>query len=215
MIFEQIEAGGDRNFGYLIGDEQSREGAIVDAAYAPERMLEEASRYDLRIGTIISTHSHKDHVAGNELLAERTAAPVLMHESTPYTCNIRVKDNERLAVGSVRLRFLHTPGHIPDHICVLAGDKLITGDLLFVGKIGGTGPHFPESNPRQQWESLQRVMEFDHDIEVWPGHDYGVKPSSTIGIEVATNPFLLCKSYEDFIYLKEHWPEYKKAHGIL
>ena len=67
MIFEQIEAGGDRNFGYLIGDEHSREGVIVDAAYAPERILEEASRHGLQVRHIISTHSHKDHVAGNEI----------------------------------------------------------------------------------------------------------------------------------------------------
>jgi hydroxyacylglutathione hydrolase len=214
VIFEQIEAGGDRNFGYLIGDEQAREGAIVDAAYAPERMLQEASRYDLRIRYIISTHSHQDHVAGNELLAERTAAPVLMHESTAHACDIRVKDNQKLAVGHLRLRFLHTPGHIPDHICVLVGDKLLTGDLLFVGKIGGTGAHFPLSDPHQQWKSLQRILGLDPAIEVWPGHDYGVKPSSTIGTEKATNPFLLCKSYEDFLYLKEHWAEYKKAHNI-
>ena len=214
MIFEQIEAGGDRNFGYLIGDERTRQGVIVDAAYAPERMLQEASRFELKIVYIISTHSHKDHVAGNDLLVERTAAPVVMHESTPQPCTVRVKDNDKLAVGDLRLRFLHTPGHIPDHLCILTDDKLITGDLLFVGKIGGTGPHFPLSDPRQQWESLQRLMRLYPAIEVWPGHDYGVKPSSTIGAEIAANPFLLCKSYEDFLYLKDHWAEYKKAHDI-
>ncbi|HWP83890.1 MAG TPA: MBL fold metallo-hydrolase [Terriglobia bacterium] len=214
MIFEQVEVGGDRNFGYLIGDEESREAAIVDAAYLPERMLQEASRYGLAVRWIISTHSHADHVAGNDYLVERTAAPVVMHESTSHRCAVRVADNEKLAVGRLRLRFLHTPGHIPDHVCVLVEDKLITGDLLFVGKIGGTGPHFPGSDPRQQWESLHRLMRLDPGIEVWPGHDYGVRPSSTIGEEIATNPFLLCKTYEDFLYLKEHWAEYKKAHGI-
>src|SRR5262245_33828496 len=112
MIFEQVETGGDRNFGYLIGDEHTRHGAIVDAAYAPERMVQEASRYDLTIKYIISTHSHKDHVAGNDLLAEHTGAPILMHESTPHPCSMRVKDNEKLALGHFHLRFLHTPGHI-------------------------------------------------------------------------------------------------------
>ena len=214
MIFEQVEVGGDRNFGYVIADEQTREAVIIDAAYMPERMLQEVARYGLSVRFIISTHSHKDHVAGNDYLIERTSAPVVMHESTAHPCTMRVKDNEKLAVGNLRLRFLHTPGHIPDHICVLAADKLVTGDLLFVGKIGGTGPHFPGSDPRQQWESLQRLTQLDHAIEVWPGHDYGVRPSSTIGNEMATNPFLLAKTYEDFVYLKDHWAEYKKAHGI-
>jgi glyoxylase-like metal-dependent hydrolase (beta-lactamase superfamily II) len=125
-----------------------------------------------------------------------------------------VKDNEELTLGSVKLRFLHTPGHIPDHVCVLAGNKLLTGDILFVGKIGGTGPRFPHSDPRHQWDSLQRLMTLDPQIEVWPGHDYGIQTSSTIGHEIATNPFLLTKTFEEFIHLKEHWAEYKKAHNI-
>jgi len=214
MIFEQVEVGGDRNFGYLIGDDQSRAAAIVDAAYMPERMLQEAARYGLTVRYLISSHSHKDHVAGNDFLIERTSAPVVMHESTTHPCTVRVKDNEKLPVGNLRLRFLHTPGHIPDHVCILAEDKLLTGDLLFVGKVGGTGAQFPGSDPRQQWDSLQRLMQLDHTIEVWPGHHYGVRPSSTIGNEIATNPFLLSKTYEDFLYLKDHWAEYKQAHGI-
>jgi glyoxylase-like metal-dependent hydrolase (beta-lactamase superfamily II) len=92
---------------------------------------------------------------------------------------------------------------------------LLTGDLLFVGKIGGTGPRFPGSDPRQQWESLQRLMRLDPAIEVWPGHDYGLTSSSTIGQEAAGNPFLLCKNLDEFLYLKDHWAEYKKEHNIV
>jgi glyoxylase-like metal-dependent hydrolase (beta-lactamase superfamily II) len=214
MIFEQIEVKGDRNFGYLIADELSRHAAIVDASYDPERMLARVEEHKLKVSFIISTHSHPDHVAGNRYLAVRTGAPELLHESTPHTCNLRVKDNDELKVGNLCLRFLHTPGHIPDHICVLTENKLLTGDILFVGKIGGTGPHFPASDPRQQWDSLQRLMRLDPSTEVWPGHNYGVRRWSTIGDEIATNPFLLSKTYDDFLYLKEHWAEYKKAHNI-
>ena len=214
MIFEQIRVDGDRNFGYVICDETTREGAIVDASYAPSRVLERAEKNGLKIKYVISTHSHPDHVAGNTYVVERTSAPDVLHESTPYPCSLRVKDNEELGVGNLKLRFLHTPGHIPDHVCVLINDKLLTGDILFVGKIGGTGPRFPLSDPRQQWESLHRLMLLDPKIEVWPGHDYGVRTSSTIRDEVLTNPFLLTKTFEEFIHLKEHWLEYKKAHNI-
>jgi glyoxylase-like metal-dependent hydrolase (beta-lactamase superfamily II) len=214
MIFEQIRVDGDRNFGYLIGDEDTKQAAIVDASYAPERVLERAERNGLEVKYVISTHSHPDHIAGNSYVAERTSAPEVLHESTPHSCTLRVKDNEHLAVGNLKLRFLHTPGHIPDHVCVLINNKLLTGDILFVGKIGGTGPHFPQSDPRQQWDSLHRLMLLDPKIEVWPGHDYGVRPSSTIRDEILTNPFLLTKSYEEFLHLKEHWAEYKKAHNI-
>jgi glyoxylase-like metal-dependent hydrolase (beta-lactamase superfamily II) len=214
MVFEQVRVNGDRNFGYLIGDMDSGEAAIVDGSYGPEFVLERARHHGFRVTYIISTHSHHDHVAGNAYLAAQTSAPEVLHESTPHPCNIRVKDNETLRVGGLVLQFLHTPGHIPDHMCVLVENKLLTGDILFVGKIGGTGPRFPESDPRQQWDSLHRLMRLDSNIEVWPGHDYGVRPSSTIGNEIATNPFLLTKTFEEFLYLKEHWAEYKKAHNI-
>ncbi len=214
MYFRQISANGDRNFAYLIGDKAMRQAAIVDASYAPERALAEAQSLDLAVRYVISTHSHKDHVAGNAYLLERTEAVEVMHESTPYPCRLRVKDQEELPLGNLRLRFLHTPGHIPDHICVLVEGKLLTGDILFVGKVGGTGPHFSGSDPREQWESLQRLMLLAPETEVWPGHDYGAMPSSTIGREIAANPFLLCQNFEEFLYLKEHWTEYKKAHNI-
>ena len=214
MIFEQIRAGGDRNFAYLIGDEATREAAIVDPSYAPELALELATRQGLSVRYVISTHSHPDHVDGNAYVLERTRASEVLYESSPHPSQVRVKDNGELSVGAINLRFLHTPGHIPDHVCVLFGEKLLTGDILFVGKVGGTGGHFVGSDPKQEWESLQRLMKLDASIEVWPGHDYGVAPSSTIGKEAATNPFLLCKNLEEFLYLKDHWAEYKKAHNI-
>ena len=214
MIFEQIRVDGDRNLAYLIGDGNSKRVAIVDASYAPERVLERVQHHGMELCYIISTHSHPDHVAGNGYLVERTAAPEVLHESTPHPCSVGVKDNDELRVGDLSLRFLHTPGHIPDHVCVLVENKLLTGDILFVGKVGGTGPHFPRSDPRQQWDSLHRLMHLDPYTEVWPGHDYGVQPSSTIGNEIATNPFLMTKTYEEFIHLKEHWAEFKKKYNI-
>jgi hydroxyacylglutathione hydrolase len=214
MIFEQIPVDGDRNFGYLIGDETSRKAAVVDASYAPERMLERAESNGLEVVYVISTHSHPDHIAGNSFLVERTAAREVLHESTPHPCSLRVKDDDVLQVGTLSLRFLHTPGHIPDHVCILLDNKLLTGDILFVGKVGGTGVHFPGSDPRQQWESLNRLIQLEGSTEVWPGHDYGVTSSSTIAREIATNPFLLVENYDGFVYLKEHWAEYKKAHNI-
>jgi hydroxyacylglutathione hydrolase len=214
MIFKQISVNGDRNFAYVIGDQASREAVIVDPSFKPELALEEARRHGLKVRYVISTHSHRDHVIGNAYIVEHANAVEVMHESTSHPCHVRITDNEELTVGALTLRFLHTPGHIPDHICVLVGGKLLTGDILFVGKVGGTGPHFPASDARQQWESLQRLMKLDPATEVWPGHDYGISPSSTIGKEAATNPFLFCKSVDEFLHLKEHWAEYKKLHGI-
>jgi glyoxylase-like metal-dependent hydrolase (beta-lactamase superfamily II) len=89
--------------------------------------------------------------------------------------------------------------------------KLISGDTLFVGKVGGTdlGP-----GARKEWESLQKLMRLPDPTEVWPGHNYGVAPTSTIGHEKKTNPFLLQPTFDAFIDLKANWLEYKKKHGI-
>ncbi len=214
MIFKQIPANGDRNFAYLLGDEGSRQGAIVDPSYAPELALAEAEHHQLSISYVISTHSHPDHVAGNKHVLLRTKAAEVLHESSSHPSDRRVKDDDELELGALNIRILHTPGHCPDHICLLVAGKLLTGDILFVGKVGGTGPHFPRSDPSQQWQSLKRLMALDPEVEVWPGHDYGTAPSSSIGKEIMSNPFLLCKSLEDFLYLKEHWAEYKKLHNI-
>src|ERR1700690_2816201 len=135
MIFEQIPADGDRNFAYLIGDDATREAAIVDPSYAPGRVLEHATRHGLSVRYVISTHSHPDHIAGNGYILERTKASEVLYEGSPHPSSLRVKDSEELAVGAIKLRFLHTPGHIPDHVCVLGSGKLLTGDVLFVGKV--------------------------------------------------------------------------------
>ena len=89
---------------------------------------------------------------------------------------------------------------------------LITGDLLFIGKVGGTKTH---EDARTEWASLQRVLETVPDeTTVWPGHDYGARPSSTIGFERRTNPFLLCPDVDAFLRLRTKWPDYKKRLGL-
>jgi glyoxylase-like metal-dependent hydrolase (beta-lactamase superfamily II) len=214
MIFEQIPAGGDRNFAYLLGDEESKQAAIIDASYDPRRALQAAQERGLAVRYVISTHSHPDHVAGNDQVVQATGAQEVMHSSAPRSSAVRVEDEQTIALGNLPLKFFHTPGHIPDHICVLADGHLITGDLLFVGKVGGTGAYFQGSDPLQQWNSLRRLMTFPHHTSVWPGHDYGVRPHSTIGDEIAGNPFLKCRSFEEFTHLKANWAEYKKLHNI-
>src|SRR4029077_15005851 len=134
MIFEQIRVDGDRNFAYVIGDEGTGEGAIVDASYAPERPLERAQHHGLKVKYVISTHSHPDHVVGNAHVVERTSAPEVLHESTPHPATLRVKDNEELSVAKLQLRFLRAPGHIPYHVCVVVHRKLLSGHIRCAAK---------------------------------------------------------------------------------
>ncbi len=208
MIFEQIRTGGDRNFAYLVGDGKTNRAAVVDPSNVPALVLERAKEHGLEVKYLINTHGHYDHTDGNSHVRSKTGAELV-------ACG--AADGETFSLGDVELKIIHTPGHTTDGICILVSapgesGKLMTGDTLFVGKVGGTGYG---DDARAEYDSLHdKLMTLPDETEVWPGHDYGVAPSSTIGNEKATNPFILRESFEDFVDLKRNWPAYKQEHGI-
>jgi hydroxyacylglutathione hydrolase len=212
LIFEQIRAGGDRNFGYLLGDRDAGQGVLIDPSYSPEVFVERSQAQGLTITHIINTHSHPDHTNGNERAGELTGAALAAHPSLRPT--VVLHDGQVMSVGSLRLTAYHVPGHCIDHIVLYESVHrlLITGDLLFVGKVGGTQT---DEDARTEWRSLQRILAVIPDeATVWPGHDYGVRPSSTIGLERATNPFLLCADEAAFLRIKLDWPQVKQRLGL-
>ena len=215
LIFEQIRAGGDRNFGYLIGDRDTKQGVLIDPSNSPEAFVQRAKDQGLTVTHVINTHGHSDHTNGNARAAELTAAPVAAFaDSLLVSPDLGLHDEQELQVGGLRLQFLHVPGHCPDHLVVYEPSwrVLITGDLLFVGKVGGTAS---DEDARVEWASLRRLLDrLPDDATVWPGHDYGVRPSSTIGLERATNPFLRCPDLVAFIALKRDWPSVKRELGL-
>ena len=214
FIFEQIQTGGDRNFAYLIGDREAGEGVLVDPSYDPDAVVERSRVQGLTVTHVINTHGHPDHINGNERALELTGARLAAYRDAESRPEVALDDGDELKVGSITMRFLHTPGHCPDHLVIhLPGQSTaITGDLLFVGKIGGTAS---EELALLEYESLQRVLrELPPETTVWPGHDYGCRPSSTIDLELATNPFLLAGSREEFLRLKSDWGEFKVRHGL-
>ena len=212
MIFEQIAVGGDRNFGYLLGEEESKKALLVDPSYNQEKVLSLVSKHGLEVVYVANTHGHYDHSQLSGQIGEATGAQVVCHKSAASGAQLGVEDGDELAVGSLRVKILHTPGHTVDSICLLAEQKLLTGDTLFVGKVGGTDLG---AQARAEYESLfGKLLKLDDEVEVWPGHDYGLRPSSTIGEERRENPFLLCRSFEEFVELKRNWTQYKREHGI-
>ena len=214
LIFEQIRTGGDRNFGYLLGDRDAGVGVLIDPSYAPEVMVERARAQGLRITHIINTHGHPDHVNGNEEAVALTGAAVAAHRDCPVRPSVPLESSSVLGVGSLSLEFEHVPGHCPDHLVVYETTHrlLVTGDILFVGKVGGTSK---DEDARIEWLSLQRILDrFPADATVWPGHDYGARPSSTLAMERDSNPFLLCSDVDAFLQLKRDWPQVKTTLGL-
>ena len=212
FVFEQIRVGGDRNFAYLLGDRAAGAAAAVDPAFDPDAVHARAAAQGLDVAWILNTHGHGDHVNGNARLKKRTGAPVAAHASLKP--DHPLGDGDVLRVGSLEIHALFTPGHSPDHLVfwLPAQRVAITGDLLFVGKIGGTAT---EEDARTEFDSLRRVLDtLPDDATVWPGHDYGARPSSTVALERATNPFLRVPDFEAFLRLKEGWARFKEKHGL-
>ncbi len=212
MIFYQIDAGGDRNFSYLMADRDGGRAALFDPAANPGRYLPLVEKHRLTVAYIVATHGHSDHTCGLAEAKRVTDGEIVASRHSHIGADISVDDGDTISVDCITLRFIHTPGHTDDSICILGGRKLVTGDTLFVGKVGGTD--FGEG-ARKEYDSLhKKIMTLEDDVEVYPGHNYGASPTSTIGHEKGTNPFILCESFESFVDLKRNWLQYKEEHGI-
>jgi hydroxyacylglutathione hydrolase len=212
LVFEQIRAGGDRNFGYLLGDRSAKRAVLIDPSYSPEQFVSRAAEQGLTVSHVISTHGHPDHTNGNARAVDMTQAKVAAHPLLEP--DVSLADGDQLQVGTLTLKCLHVPGHCEDHLALYEATHriLMTGDLLFVGKVGGTSS---DDDARVEWRSLQRLIaEIPQDATVWPGHDYGARPSSTMALEKSTNPFLLCRNETEFLQLKATWTSFKKEHGL-
>ena len=218
LCFLQLHLGGDRNFCYLLGDRPSGEAAAVDPGFSADQFAEIAAERNLKIKLILATHGHSDHIGSAGKLTQLSGATLHAGKEEKIPGAQVLGDGDQLSVGKKSILVYHTPGHSPGHLCFLFEERLLTGDLLFCGKVGGTGNYFPGSSTQAEWNSLQRIIALPDHIHVFPGHDYyggeGKMQQSTIGYEKQHNPFLLCESFEAFGNLKENWESYKAEHGI-
>ncbi len=198
MLFKQIQQHGD-NFSYLIADPETKEAAVVDASYNASEIARTLKAQNLHLKYLINTHGHSDHTAGNMELHSLFGAKIVSHKQAKVNTDIRVEDGDILTIGSIPIKVLYTPGHTPDSICLLIDNqKLLTGDTLFIGECGRTD--LPGGNAKSMYDSLfGKLLKLGDNIEVYPGHDYGATPSSTIGQERKTNYVLEPRSQKDFL----------------
>ena len=217
MLFRQFV---DDDLGcasYLIGDEDSGVAVVVDPAYEVERYLRQADADGVRLVRVLETHTHADHVSGHGRLALDQGLPVAIHPAAEPEYRFEpIEDGHELELGPVTIRVLHTPGHRPEHCCFAVvdgtrGDEpwlTLTGDSLFVGD--AARPDLASEaaeGARGLYRSLQRLMELQDGVEVYPGHVSGSlcgagmssKASSTIGFERRFNHALRATDEDEFV----------------
>jgi len=197
MFFKQIKYRGD-NFTYVIADESTREAAVVDPSYNLDAISLLVHDQKLTVKYVINTHDHGDHTAGNEDSRSAFGAKIVAHKLSRAKKDIAVVDGDILKLGKVSIKAIHTPGHSRDSICLLVDGKVLTGDTLFVGECGRTD--LAGGSAEDMYHSLfDKLAKLDDKTEVYPGHDYGPKPHSTIGDEKRTNYVLEKRTLDEFV----------------
>lgn len=209
MKIEQIQVGFMLVFCYLVYDEETKEGILIDPAGNEEDLLEHLRKKGIKLRYIVNTHGHADHTCGNETIRKATGAGVVMHATddlyfqkpesmmfarsmglaTSGPADVRVQDGDELSFGNLKMKFIHTPGHTQGACCILIEGNLFTGDTLFVGAVGRTD--LPGGSFKQLIQSIQNLVKtLPPGTVVWPGHDYGTRPRSTLAHEAKTNPYI-------------------------
>ena len=198
MIFEQIATGGCQS--YLFGCDETCAAALIDPEISQfDRYIALAARDGVRIRYVIDTHTHADHFSATRQLARQLNVPVVMHRASPAPfVDMRVDDGEMLVIGRLRLQVLHTPGHTRDSMCLVAGDRVFTGDTLLIGATGRTD--LPTGEAEALHDSLfGHVLRLDPGLKVFPAHDYKGRGHSTIAQELAENPRLQKRDRAAFV----------------
>jgi len=198
MKIAQIPVGSMLNFSYIVYDEKNSIGAIIDPSWDLEKLLVFLEKNNITAKYIINTHTHFDHILGNDHIAEITKAEIIQHEKSMQKKDRSVVDHENISIGEVNLDVLYTPGHSEDSICLIVNKvSIIAGDTLFVGNCGRVD--LPGSSPEMMYDSLTKIANLDDSLVVYPGHNYGPTPTSTILNEKRNNPMLNFKTREAFL----------------
>jgi len=204
MILETFIVGPLQVNCYLIADEKTLTGIIVDPGDEPDRIIELTKDLKVNIQYILCTHGHFDHIGAVGEIKDVFGAKIILHkedlvvyqnsykialtwglsaEEQPMP-DLLISEGEIIQLDGLMLNIINTPGHTPGSICAIGNGFILTGDTLFAGSIGRTD--FPGGDYKKMGNSFRRLMSLDRNLKIFPGHG----PFSTIGQELATNPFV-------------------------
>jgi len=187
-----------QNFTYVVEDENTNEGIIIDPSWDLDQIETIIKRNNLKIKYIVNTHHHFDHTLGNEGMKELTNAKIIQHEESELKHDISVKDGDVIEFGDSKLMVLHTPGHSKDSICLIGEKIFFSGDTLFVGNCGRTD--LPGGDTKDLYHSLFDIIySLDDDLVLYSGHNYGHSLTSTIRQEKNTNLVLQKRTEQEFV----------------
>jgi len=201
-------------FTYLISCPVTKQAVVIDPAGEEDHIMDLVKKKGLALKYILNTHGHADHVLANrslqKLASETSIVPICMHEADdrifsdptlrqkierelglpgPDPADIRLKDGDILQVGTLQVQVIHTPGHTPGSVCFFIEGNLFTGDTLFVGAVGRTD--LTGGSLDTLLDSLEkRLVVLPGETIIWPGHNYGDTPTSTIAREMDENPYI-------------------------
>jgi len=208
MIVEQMRVGPLAVFSHIVGRGPDKEGLIIDPAGSESKIVSRAEELGLVIRYVVNTHGHADHTCGNRVVLAKTGARLVAHKDDADEImrglnrafsmamgkrpspapQVLVSDGEIIRIGQTGLKIIHTPGHTPGSICLYGEGNLFTGDTLFVGAVGRTD--LKGGSFETLLDSLGRLLDLPPETRVWPGHDYGDGPMSTMAHERETNPYI-------------------------
>jgi hydroxyacylglutathione hydrolase len=205
LYVRQLKLGPMENFVYLVGAEGARETAIIDPAWDVEAAIDAAVRDGRTVTHALVSHHHFDHVnglpavlgqGGIRVFAHRAdiprLAPEIQRDASP------VDAGDAIEVGPLRIAAMHTPGHTPGSTCWHTEEGLFAGDTVFVNACGRCD--LAGGDPEQMFQSLRRVAELPGEVRLYPGHDYGDVPVSSVERERERNPyFQKLASLTDFV----------------